>query len=400
MKLRKTKETAYVYQFSGYIFFGASHHIVYKIDNKLLKLEEDPNYKKEVKYIVLDFSKISGLDTSSFIALAEWVQHSINKYKICLVFVTEKYRKRIKGLIASRITPEQLKDDFYMFHNLDSALVYIENTLLEVNNYIEKLKNDEEGNLTIEMKNISHVQKAKEKLRKIIHVCYSLDNALMRRTFLHCFMNNLGKFKRVEKGEILYKGFDETDGIYILIDGIISCYPSQFGELTALYQIKMNRKITNPVGSYEPPSPIRITTTPSPETDSNKSKKKKLFNRFTKTLSQEESSIPRISTTSDINPSPIIVRLDELEKEKLFVLCHPGSMFGCPPQRYGITMNFETTIADVRSLVYHISKDTILMMLENDPDMASALYSWDRLFSHRKQVFLAKRLKVANVAVY
>lgn len=385
-------ESAYVYQFSGYIFFGASHHIVYKIDNKLLKLAEDPNYKKDIKYIVLDFSKISGLDTSSFLALAEWVQHTVNKYKICLVFVTEKYRKRIKNLISTRITPEQMKDDLYIFHNLDSALVFVENTLLEVSNYLERLQNDEEGGLVIEMKPLNHLQKAKEKLRKFVHVCISLDNALMRRAFLFCFMGNFGKLKRVEKGEILYKGFDETDGIYILIDGIISCYPSQFGELTALYQIKMKRNVTHTVGTYEPPSPVRVSKNPLSKL------KKKLSQE--EEIKEDENRIPRISTTSNVNPNPIIVRLDELENERLFVLCHPGSIFGSPPQKYGITMNFETTIADVSSLVYHISKDTILLMLENDPQIASAIYSWDRLFSHRKQVFLAKRLKVASVAVY
>lgn len=194
----------------------------------------------------------------------------------------------------------------------------------------------------------------------------------MRETFLKCLDQGIGTYESYEKGEIIYLGLHETTGIYILVDGIISCYPSQFAP------------ITHPISPTSPyKNSERLSSTYQPP----------------KLMESVKILTPSNSLRNEVK-EPIIVNVDELESERLFVLCHPGSIFGITPNKYGITWNYETTIADVNTTVYHISKQAILKMLEIDPKSASAIYSYDNIFTHRKQAYLAKRLKLASTPVY
>lgn len=120
LKLRKSKETAYLFQLCGFIFFGASHHITYKIDKKLLKKNgtEENNFK-EIKYIIMDYSKITGLDTSAFIALAEWTENKVKHgYIVCSVFVTEEYRNKMDKLLLQRFGNEEKEKYFVLLYNI------------------------------------------------------------------------------------------------------------------------------------------------------------------------------------------------------------------------------------------------------------------------------------------
>lgn len=82
---------------SGYIFFGASHHIQYLIERRLYHLKRrirlHPKTPK-VTHILLDFTKCTGLDTSAFISTAEFVESLVKDgYKVSITFANEEYFK-------------------------------------------------------------------------------------------------------------------------------------------------------------------------------------------------------------------------------------------------------------------------------------------------------------------
>lgn len=108
---------------SGYLFFGNSAFIV----NKIIS-EVNQNKEYSTRYIVFDFSRVTGMEVTCFMSIIKLVQWC-QQYKICLVFAS--LPSEIKNEIHYFFTDNKEKElMYYEFLDLDHAIEWCEDTLL------------------------------------------------------------------------------------------------------------------------------------------------------------------------------------------------------------------------------------------------------------------------------
>jgi SulP family sulfate permease len=119
--LRKSGDAIQLYWLSGYIFFGSSESIFERIKADISAL-----HPQQVAYLVLDFSLVSGADTSAIVSLGK-LRRFCKEKGATLVFCSLSTANRAameRGGFLDRKNPHQVFSDF------NSALAWCEDQML------------------------------------------------------------------------------------------------------------------------------------------------------------------------------------------------------------------------------------------------------------------------------
>lgn len=107
---------------SGYLFFGNTAFVMSKIIDGLTQ----ERYKK-IKYICLDFSRVTGMEVSSFMSVVKLLQFGKN-HDMHIVFanlpsdIKREIKRFVKGTCETLI--------YHDFHDLDHAIEWCENAII------------------------------------------------------------------------------------------------------------------------------------------------------------------------------------------------------------------------------------------------------------------------------
>ena len=169
---------------SGYLFFGNASHIIQAIVNACAKEKANP-----VRYIVIDFSRITGFEASCITSVIKLLQYT-KSHEIEVVFANlpKRTEKDLHRFFES-------EGDYYTFEKFDKmelAIEWCEDQLIK----------DE----TDELNNSSR------------HV---LENVFTKVDDVRTLLNY---FERVEfsKDHVLIKQGDDTQDLYVLTEGSLS----------------------------------------------------------------------------------------------------------------------------------------------------------------------------------
>lgn len=325
-KLYNSKRTAYVIQFGGYIFFGSCYNIIYEID-KLLSNIYTSKSDRMIKYIVLDFSRITGLDTSASITFVEWIGKKTNEgINICIVFNSKKYYEKMNKILNKRINGKK-KEKVFIFNSYDEVMLFVENNLLNYNKI--QMTRILPKNNDINSKTKYYIYK----LKSIVSSYCNMDYKLIKDIYIKYLKEGVGKYEKYKAGEIICEGLKKTNGIFILLNGSVSCYSNDY----------INSSI------YKSQTPH--------------------------------------------NNDNVIINFNENNRERLYILCHCGSVFGLFPTN-NIILNYDTIIADENTSVYHITKNILLKYIHDKPDTINTMNILNNLFINRKQHYLTKKISL------
>ncbi len=126
--LKKYGQEILIPVISGYLFFGNTAIMLNRIRRKIKK--SNP----KIKYLVIDFAKITGTEVSSVQKLSELIEFSI-KQEIVVLFT--KLPLKIEQDLKQFMNIKQ-QDSFKSFDSLDHALEWCEDELLSAHPVVEK----------------------------------------------------------------------------------------------------------------------------------------------------------------------------------------------------------------------------------------------------------------------
>jgi|LauGreDrversion4_2_1035121.scaffolds.fasta_scaffold11305_3 SulP family sulfate permease len=126
--LRKYGEEVLIPVISGYLFFGNTSMMLNRIRTKIKKS------KPKVKYLVIDFSKTSGIEVSSLQKFAELIKF-VKKQHIIVLFTQLPLKTELE---LKQFMNAQQDKEFKSFHHLDNALKWCEDELLAAHPVVEK----------------------------------------------------------------------------------------------------------------------------------------------------------------------------------------------------------------------------------------------------------------------
>lgn len=215
----------------------------------------------------------------------------------------------------------------------------------------------------VEMGNVKKSTTSVNHLKEIIRVLRSINENRIRLLFLKCIDENLGILENYTIGDSIYKGGDESDGIYILLSGVISFYPMQFNNIDYYFmkatEMEIERKIK--------------------ESKESKFSLSKLIQKHKQKKEDKQ-----------------IIEIQEIEKEMLYILFHSGSIFGALPSKFVKVLNHETALAVSHCRIYHIRRETIEKLISNGDELVHDLYKWEESFLMRKEQYFSSRMHIAR----
>jgi SulP family sulfate permease len=110
-----------LFQLQGFIFFGTAHNIADRVKRRV----DDPA-KERPKYVILDFSRVSGLDTTASISFSKLIQEA-NGRDIMLAISSPNATIWRQLMQAGLCEPG---DGFRVFSTLDKGVEWCEEQLL------------------------------------------------------------------------------------------------------------------------------------------------------------------------------------------------------------------------------------------------------------------------------
>ena len=126
--LRQRGESIYIVQLQGYIFFGTAYPLLVHLRDCLQSPTTDV-----IRFFVLDFSGVNGLDSSSILSFSKLLQSAQNCHvSVLFVGITPPVAKLLEqGLPCVRSKPKQaVTGAALIFDDLDYALQWCEDLLL------------------------------------------------------------------------------------------------------------------------------------------------------------------------------------------------------------------------------------------------------------------------------
>ncbi len=122
--LRQKGDSLYILELQGYIFFGTADRLVEQIRARI----ETPDFA-EIKYLVLDFRLVTGVDSSATFSFTKLMQLIQNR-KIVLAFtnLAPAIRSLWEKEIFINANPAYLK----LFPDLDQGVSWCEDQMIEV----------------------------------------------------------------------------------------------------------------------------------------------------------------------------------------------------------------------------------------------------------------------------
>jgi SulP family sulfate permease len=188
----------YILELQGFIFFGTANALLEQIRARVADAEQPV-----VRYIILDFRRVSGLDSSAVLSFVKGKQLAeAQGILLVLTHVSEKIRRQFElgGLYsgtAESSGSKALADGVRTFPDLDHGLEWCEEQLLE----IMKIT--------------------------VINVPVTLSAQLADSGFAKANTTRLMKFlERVDakEGEYLMRQGEEADRLYFIVLGTVSIY--------------------------------------------------------------------------------------------------------------------------------------------------------------------------------
>ena len=120
--LHEHGQSIVIMRLQGFIFFGTAHQFVGRIKQHLDELDE-----RQIRYLVLDMQRTTGLDSSAAVSFAKLEQLAIDhRFKLVLTDVPEQVSQTLKqaGIGKSALTPVR------QFDTLDLGLLWCEEKLI------------------------------------------------------------------------------------------------------------------------------------------------------------------------------------------------------------------------------------------------------------------------------
>lgn len=188
--LRQEGNQIHLLQLQGFVFFGTAHTLLKQIQQQL----SDPS----IRFLVLDFRLVSGLDSSamlSFLKLKQLAQHR----PLTLVFTS------LPAPILHQFQHEKLLTDTQAFPTLDEGVTWCENQVLEASQF---------------------------RRRRSLPLALQLDVSFIKNPEDNAtFLTYLEEID-LAKGDALFHQGDQPTGLYFLEYGQISIVrPSEDNEL-------------------------------------------------------------------------------------------------------------------------------------------------------------------------
>jgi sulfate permease, SulP family len=112
----------YILRLQGFIFFGTANHLLHKV-----RLRANDSQLPALKFAVLDFRRVTGLDSSAIFSLSK-VQHLADKQGFALL-MSQVSPQIVSQIEKSRMTFNR-DDSLRLLPDLDHALEWCENRLL------------------------------------------------------------------------------------------------------------------------------------------------------------------------------------------------------------------------------------------------------------------------------
>lgn len=185
--LQEQGRSVYILVLHGFVFFGTANELMDKIKERMA-LTHIP----QLKYVVLDFHLVTGLDTSAVLSLLKLKQLS-EKTHLTLVFtnINPNMEAQLKkGGLFVEDEPQTQR-----FADLDHGVEWCENQLL-----------DEFQHLTL------------PKQPMTVQLRTFMESGLENAEQLFTYLNPV----QLEQGEYLFKEGDTSDGLYFLETGQVS----------------------------------------------------------------------------------------------------------------------------------------------------------------------------------
>lgn len=172
--LRQEGDQIQILQLQGFVFFGTAYTLLKKIQQQFSD--------RAIRFLVLDFRLVSGLDSSamlSFLKLKQLAQH----WALTLVFTN------LSEPVLKQFQHKKLLTDVQTFPTLDEGMTWCENQLLEVSQF---------------------------RRRRTMPLAVQLEVSFIRNPEENAtFINYLEKLDLVE-GEYLFRQGDHPAGLYFL----------------------------------------------------------------------------------------------------------------------------------------------------------------------------------------
>jgi SulP family sulfate permease len=184
----------FILELQGFIFFGTSNALLEKIRSRVADIAQDP-----LRYIILDFRRVSGLDSSAVLSFVKGQQLAGGQgITLVLTHTSENIKRSFEqgGLLKSDPTG-QVGASLHIFPDLDHGLEWCEEQLLE-------------------MERIT-----------LMHVPVTLSAQLFDSGFEKANTARLMKFLepvKVEPGEYLIRQGEDADKLYFIVLGSVSIY--------------------------------------------------------------------------------------------------------------------------------------------------------------------------------
>lgn len=110
-----------IFWLHGYLFFGTANRLVDDVRRKIRGADGKP----PVKYLILDFARVSGMDSSSVLSFAK-MRQTARQHDSVILF------SRVPGALSDKLLGETPpKERMRTFHDVDRALEWCEDQLLE-----------------------------------------------------------------------------------------------------------------------------------------------------------------------------------------------------------------------------------------------------------------------------
>jgi len=186
--LQAEGEQIYIVELQGLIFFGTANKLLNQIRDRI-----DHPSAKEVRFVVLDFRLVSGLDASAVLSFAKLKQVATQKQKQIHLLFTQLSPEAMQLLQQGECL--EADDPFcHVFADLDRGLEWCEHQILQTSNLS---------------------QREERSLHEHLEADFADPNQVDR--LMTCL-----EVRQLAAGEHLFRQGDQFDGLYFIGSGQVS----------------------------------------------------------------------------------------------------------------------------------------------------------------------------------
>lgn len=121
--LREQGGQIFILRLQGFIFFGTATHLLHLVRDRIREIEQ-----KKLRFVIMDFQKVTGLDSSAVFSL--WKAHQLARKFGFTLIMAHAAPEIVKQLAVGGLRPEAYPS-FRLMADLDHALEWCEDLLLD-----------------------------------------------------------------------------------------------------------------------------------------------------------------------------------------------------------------------------------------------------------------------------